>query len=586
MERRLAAILAADVVGYTRLMGADEAGTLRRLTELRKQILEPLIAEHRGRVVKLMGDGLLVEFASVVDAVACAVAWQTVGVEREVATDDDMRLNFRIGINLGDVIVEGDDIHGDGVNIAARLEGEAEPGGICLSSDAYRQVRGKLDISFEDLGEQDLKNVAEPVRIYRVVIDGAAAPAASPAKAPLPLPDKPSIAVLAFENMSGDPEQEYFADGLAEDVITELSREPELFVIARNSSFAYKGEAKDITHIGRELGVGYVLEGSVRKSANRIRLTAQLIDAQTNRHIWGQRYDRAFEDVFAVQDELTGAILNSLLHEFRDIESTRILEQAPKNLDAYNHVLRAWSLFYLYDRENIEAARHEAEAALELEPRYARAHVILAWFHIYNALEWSDDPAQSLKLAHQAALNAISANDRDFWGYATRGFVELYQHQHDRAKSSLERAVALGPNNADSRALHASVLSFSGESQDAADEMELAIRLNPHYPSWYTLTIGQVYFTVGRHQEAIVLLEDVLDRGTDLTEARLLLAANYSAVGRESEARDQIAELVQSHPDFDVSHAARQSPYRDREDLERYLDLLRRAGLPESSAEI
>jgi adenylate cyclase len=580
VERRLAAILAADLVGYTRLMGADEAGTLERLTTLRERVLEPLVAEHRGRVVKLMGDGLLVEFASVVDAVVCAATWQRSVGEREAEADKETRLEFRIGINLGDVIVEGDDIHGDGVNIAARLEGLAEPGGICLSGDAYRQTKGKVEVDFEDLGERELKNVAELVRVYRVVIEGSATSAASPAKDALPLPDKPSIAVLAFENMSGDPEQEYFADGLAEDIITELSRESELFVIARNSSFAYKGEAKDVTQIGRELGVGYVLEGSVRKGAGRIRLTAQLIDAQTNRHIWAQRYDRAFEDVFAVQDELTGAILNSLLHEFRGIESTRILEQEPKNLDAYNQVLRAWSLFYLYDRENIEAARHEAEAALELEPRYARAHVILAWYHIYDAAEWSDDPAQSLKLAHQAALNAISANDRDFWGYGARGFVELYQHQHDRAKSSLERAVALGPNNADSRALHASVLSFSGETQDAAEELDLAARLNPHCPSWYALTMGQVYFMAGRHQEAIVLLEDALDRGTDLTEARLLLAANYAAVGREPEARAQIAELLRCHPDCDVSHAVRQSPYRDRQDLDRYLTLLRRAGLP------
>jgi adenylate cyclase len=503
-------------------------------------LVQPNITERSGRIVKIMGDGLLAEFPSVVEAVLCAVDIQQEVAGREPDLSEEQRIALRIGVNLGDVIVEGSDIYGDGVNIAARLEGLAEPGGICLSGDAYRQA---------------------------------------------PLPDKPSIAVLAFENMSGDPEQDYFADGLAEDIITELSRESELFVIASNSSFAYKGQAKDVTEIGRELGVGYVLEGSVRKSANRIRLTAQLIEAQTNRHIWAQRYDRAFEDVFAVQDELTGAILNSLLHEFWDIETSRALAQTPTDLDAYNHVLRAWALFYLYDRESIEAARHEAEAALELVPRYARAHVNLAWFHIYDASEWSDDPERSLILAHRSAQNAISANGRDFWGYATRGYVELFQHRHDRALASLERAVALGPNNADSRALHASVLAFSGETRDAADEMDLAVRLNPRFPDWYALIIGQVYFAAGRHQEAIVLLEDVLDRGTDLTEARLLLAANYAAAGRDEDARSQIAALLRDHPDANASHAVRQAPYRKREDLERYLTLLRGAGLPESSSD-
>ena len=586
MERRLTAILAADVVGYSRLMGVDEAGTLERLKSLRKELVQPKIAERKGRIVKLMGDGLLAEFPSVVEAVQCAVEIQKLMIGRESDLPEEQRIKLRIGVNLGDIIVEGSDIYGDGVNVAARLEGLAEPGDVCVSGTVFDHVKSKVDLDFADLGEQQVKNIDQPIQVYRIALDGEAgasqgAGTSTVSAAVLELPDKPSIAVLAFENMSGDPEQEYFADGLAEDIITELSCESELFVIARNSSFAYKGQAKDIMQIGRELGVGYVLEGSVRKSANRIRLTAQLIDAQTNHHIWAQRYDRAFEDVFAVQDELTGVILNSLLHEIRDLESTRVLEQAPTDLDAYNRVLRAWALFYLYDRENIEAARQEAEAALELDPRYARAHEILAWFHIYDAVEWSDDPAQSLKLAHQSAQNAVSANNRDFWGYAARGFVELYQHQHDRALVSLERAVALGPNNADSRTLHACVLAFSGEPQDAADELDLAVRLNPHYPSWYTLIIGHVYFGVSRHQEAIVLLEDVLDRGTDLTEARLLLVANTAAAGREEDARRQIAELLQSHPEVDVSHAVRQAPYRNRDDLERYLVPLRRAGLPE-----
>jgi adenylate cyclase len=308
LERRLAAILAADVVGYTALMGADESGTLRRLTGLRREFLEPLIGEHHGRIVKLMGDGLLVEFASVVDAVACALAWQDGVAERGSATDESKRLQFRIGINLGDVIVEDGDIHGDGVNIAARLEGLAEPGEICLSDDAFRQVRGKIEAEFEDLGEQDLKNVAEPLRVYRIAGDGSGAARVAPEREPRALPDKPSIAVLPFANMSSDPEQDYFSDGITEDIITELSRFASLFVIARNSSFAYKGQAVDVRRVAEELGVRYVLEGSIRRAGHRVRITAQLIDRETGKHVWAERYDRDMADLFAVQDEVTQAI--------------------------------------------------------------------------------------------------------------------------------------------------------------------------------------------------------------------------------------------------------------------------------------
>jgi adenylate cyclase len=292
VERRLAAILAADVVGYSRLMGADEAGTLRHLIELRQQDLEPRIAEHRGRVVKLMGDGLLVEFASVVDAVACAVAWQNGVAEREAAADDDKRLTFRIGINLGDVIVEGDDIHGDGVNIAARLEGLAEPGGICIADTVYKNVKAKLDLVYEDLGPQQVKNIAEPVHVYRIVGDASETPSLPVGVQPLSLPDKPSVAVLPFANLSGDPEQEYFSDGITEDIITELSRFRSLFVIARNSSFHYKGESPKVQDVGRELGVAYVVEGSVRKAGNRVRVTAQLVESESGNHVWAERYDR------------------------------------------------------------------------------------------------------------------------------------------------------------------------------------------------------------------------------------------------------------------------------------------------------
>ncbi len=312
MERRLAAILAADVVGYTRLMGVDEAGTLRRLTDLREKVLQPLITEHHGRVVKLMGDGILVEFGSAVDSVACAMAWRDSVALHETDRDTGTVLQFRIGINLGEIIVDGDDIHGDGVNIAARLEGLAQPGGICLSDDIYRYVKGKIEAQFEDMGEQELKNVTDPVRVYHVAVEGPAATTPGAAVAPLPLPDKPSIAVLPFDNMSGDPEQDYFADGMVEDIITEFSRIKWLFVIARNSSFTYKGKAVDIKQVGRELGVRYVLEGGVRKAGNRLRITGQLIDTSTGGHLWADRFDGEMADIFDLQDKVTQSVVGAI----------------------------------------------------------------------------------------------------------------------------------------------------------------------------------------------------------------------------------------------------------------------------------
>ncbi len=384
MERRLAAILAADVVGYTRLMGADEAGTLRHLTELRQQVLEPLIAEHRGRVVKLMGDGLLVEFASVVDAIACAVAWQERVAEHEAKGDEDKRFKFRIGINLGDVIVEGDDIHGDGVNIAARLEGQAEAGGICLSGDAYRQAKGKVEVGFEDLGEQVLKNVAEPVRVYRIAGDRSSTGAVSPAREPLALPDKPSIAVLPFINMSGDPEQEYFSDGITEDIITELSRFRALFVIARNSSFHYKGTSPKVQDVGRELGVAYVVEGSVRKAGNRVRVTAQLVESESGNHVWAERYDRDLEDIFAVQDDLTRTVVSTIAGRIEAVGHRRASRMSADSLQAHDLVLRARRHTYAFTRPDNAEAQKLLARAIALDPSNARAHAALSMSHMLD----------------------------------------------------------------------------------------------------------------------------------------------------------------------------------------------------------
>jgi len=375
VQRRLAAIMATDVVGYSRLMGADDTGTLAALKELREELIDPTIAEYQGRIVKLMGDGALVEFASAVDAVECAVIIQRNMADRTAHQGESERILFRIGINIGDIIIDGDDIYGDGVNVAARLEGEAAAGGICISSDAYRQVAGKIDCTFEDLGELTLKNITSPVRAYQVQLDSASASTSVVLK----LPDKPSIAVLPFENMSGDPEQEYFADGIAEDIITGLSRFHWFFVIARNSSFTYKGSAVDVKQVARELGVQYVLEGSVRKGGNRVRITAQLIDALTGRHVWAERYDRDLDDIFAVQDEISEAITTTVSPAFISAEAQRAEHKPPDNLDAWDYCMRGNWYLSRRGKEDIAQARQLFEEALERDPNSCTALCGLAF---------------------------------------------------------------------------------------------------------------------------------------------------------------------------------------------------------------
>jgi len=417
VERRLAAIFAGDVAGYSRLMGQAEAGTLARLNALRRELIDPEIAEHKGRIVKTTGDGILIEFPSVVEAVSCAVAVQHGMASRNAAIPLDQRIEFRIGINLGDVIVEDGDIHGDGVNVAARLEALAEPGGICVSRVVRDQVRDKLDIAFEDLGEQALKNIARPVRVFRVRPD-AAVSAVSPAPA-LALPDKPSIAVLPFENMSGDPEQEYFADGMVEDIITGLSRIKWLFVIARNSTFVYKGRAVDVKQIGRELGVRYVLEGSVRKLGNRVRITGQLIDTANAAHVWAERYDRALDDIFALQDELTMSVVGAIEPTLRRAEIERARRKRPDSLDAYDLYLRALPFAFSAMPETADKAVPSLEQAIAIEPDYAAAHALIAWCYEVRYLRAGlHDEAKRTALRH--ARIAIAAGGDDAYGARRR----------------------------------------------------------------------------------------------------------------------------------------------------------------------
>jgi TolB-like protein/Tfp pilus assembly protein PilF len=579
LERRLAAILAADVVGYTRLMGADETGTLRRLTELRQQVLEPLIAEHHGRVVKLIGDGLLVEFASVVDALTCAVAWQDGVAAREAETDEDRRFQFRIGINLGDVIVEGDDIHGDGVNIAARIEGQAEPGGICLSGDAYRQAKGKVKVDFEDLGERDLKNVAEPVRIYRIAGDGSGLAGAAPAKAPLALPDKPSIAVLPFANMSGDKEQEYFSDGITEDVITELSRFRELFVIARNSSFSYKGKAVKVQDIATDLGVRYVLEGSVRAAGDRIRVTAQLIDAETGHHIWSERYNREITDLFALQDEIAQTVAGTVAGRLKLTAEDRAERKPIESLEAYDYALRGQSII-ADTKENNLRARQAYEKAIELDPMLTMAYVGLARSYVIEWFNhWWDSADAPLDPARDYAAKAVSLDNTDSKAHLILGHVYEERREYEEAKVHLERALELNPNDADALALMGTFLQTTRRPREAIDSYLKAMRLNPYYPAWYVWKLGSAYFAVREYENALIPLKEALNRNPKFKRARLALAATYAQLDRIEEAGRQVEELLADHPDASI----RQELQLDTSDEERehWLEGLRRAGLPE-----
>ena len=404
MERRLAAILAADVVGYSRLMGEDEAGTLERLKSLRRELVQPGITERKGRIVKLMGDGLLAEFPSVVEAVQCAADIQRSMIGREADLPNERRIKLRIGVNLGDIIVEGSDIYGEGVNVAVRLEALADPGGICISGKVYEEVRNKLPTAFEDLGEQEVKNIAEPVRVYRWTDAADQEPGGAGAEAALPLPDKPSIAVLPFENMSGDPEQEYLADGICEDLITALSKIRWFFVIARNSTFTYKGQAVEVTQVARELGVRYVIEGSVRKAGNRVRITAQLIDATTGRHVWAERYDRDLADIFELQDEMTQTIVAAVEPELGAAERERALSKPPENLDAWETCQRGLWHLWRFDREDNAKAPSLLQRAQELDPGFAAAYAHEAYSHFVNVIMgWAEDPDRTLAAGMAAA---------------------------------------------------------------------------------------------------------------------------------------------------------------------------------------
>ena len=580
MERRLAAILAADVVGYTALMGGDEAGTLKRMTDLRRDFLKPLIDEHRGRVVKLMGDGLLVEFASVVDAVTCALAWQDGVEEKEATAEENKRLQFRIGINLGDVIVEGEDIYGDGVNIAARLEGLAEPGGICLSDDVYRQVRGKIDASFEDLGERDLKNVAEPVRVYRVAGDSSGTASAASGRTALPLPGKPSIAVLPFSNMSGDPEQEYFADGLVEDIITTLSKLAGLRVIARNSSIVYKGQTVDIREVAKQLGVQFVLEGSVRRGGDRIRITAQLIDASSGSHVWAERYDRAMDDIFALQDEITLVLATEMQVKLTEGEQARLHYTTTSNVEAWTHWVKG--LFHYRQaitKDNFTVAMSCWQKALTLDPTSAALHGMIGYMHYMDVrFGWWDDRQTALEKARTYSDRALELDPDSPNGHTASSLTFLVEGHYEEAAVHARRAANLAPGSADAVAFACVVLANAGYPQEALALGDRAMILSPNYPASYLGQLGNAYRLAGRIDEAIATFRAYHARSPGFGLSDLVIC--YQQTGRPAEAKRTAAQLLSIRRDFTIAAWAKTQFRADKAGIEADIAALRAAELP------
>jgi adenylate cyclase len=576
-KRKLAAILSADAKDYSRLMEDDEEATVRNITANR-ELMVSQIQNQNGRVVDAKGDNLLAEFSSVVDAVRCAVEIQRELGRRNAELPEHRKMEFRIGVNLGDVIEEGETIYGDGVNIAARLEALAEGGGICISGTAFDQVEGKLELNFEYLGERSVKNIKKPVRVYRVEMEGRLSDVET--RQGLPLPDKPSIAVLPFANMSGDPEQEYFSDGLSEDIITALSQLPDMLVIARNSTFTYKRKSVKVQQVGRELGVRYVLEGSVRKAGDRVRITAQLIDATTGHHLWAERYDRNLEDIFAIQDEITLRILKALQVKLIDGEQGRLSAKGTENIEAYLKTLQARSHFRRFDRGSSLLARQIFEEVIALDPQYPMPYAMLGWTYLNDVfLGWSDSPRESMKRAFASAQKCIALDDSSPAAHGLLSRVYLMQSKHDKAILEAEKAVALDPNSADAHMLLGNVFNYAGRLEEAISAIDKAIRLNPFPPSSYFHCLGMAYREAGKYEESITVCKKALKLQPNNIYAHIVLAATYSLLNRQEEAQAAAAEVLNIDPKFSLDYFAESRPHIDPANTARLIETLRKAGL-------
>jgi TolB-like protein len=583
VERRLTAILAADVAGYSRLTGMDEEGTHIQLKEHRRILVDPKISEHRGHVVKNTGDGMLAEFSSVVDAMHCAVEVQRGMSERNTGVPQEKRIEFRIGINVGDVIIDSGDIFGDGVNVAARLEGFAEPGGICVSGRVKEYAQGQLDLAFEDAGEQQLKNIARPVWVYRVRLEGAAKAAA------LTVSHKPSIAVLPFNNMSGDPEQEYFADGIVEEIITALSRFRGLFVIARNSSFIYKGRAVDVKQVGCELGVDYVLEGSVRKAGNRVRITAQLIDASTGAHLWADCFEGSLDDIFDLQDRATVNVVGAIAPQLEWAEIERAKHKTTESLDAYDHYLRGIASHHRGTREFNREANEEAlrlfYSAIELDPEFSSAYGMAASCYCPRKQNgWMRNRVQEIAEAQRLARRAAELGHYDATALCRSGYALAYLvHDFDAGAALIDRALALNPNLASAWRASGWVKIYVGEPELAIERFTRFIRQNPRDPAIFGTYhgIAVAHFCASRYDDASSWVEKAIAQAPNFAPAFRLAAASNALGERLEEAQRAMARMRELDSAYRISDVKDRIPFRRPEDLARYEEGLRKAGLPE-----
>ena len=623
VKRKLTAILSADVKGYSRLMGEDEVATLKTLSAY-FQIMTTFIQKHQGKVLNIAGDNLLADFESVVDAVQCGVEIQKELRSKSAELAEAQRVEFRIGINLGDVIREGDTIYGDGVNIAERVQSLAEGGGICITGTAFDQVRNKLELGYEYLGEQTVKNIALPVRVYKALIEPESAgkvigekkakarqwqrvtlglvivviagfvafyqfvlrpsppktQVASKEKMAFPLPDKPSIAVLPFLNMSDDPKQEFFSDGITESIITGLSKISALFIIARNSSFTYKGKPVMVRQVAEDLGVRYVLEGSVQRSGDRVRITAQFIDALKGHHLWSERYDRDLKDLFAIEDDITKRIITALQVMLTKGEQAAVLGKGTENLDAYLKCMEASEYLLRMNKDANLMARQRAEEAIALDSKYSSAHAILGNTHIKDVIfNWSASPRESMVRAFESAKKALSLDDSNVQARMVLTWIYLLKREHDKAIEECEGAVSLAPNSADAVFVLGIVLRFAGRVEEAIPMFERAIRLNPIPRAAYLCQLALSYTFIGEFEKAIGICKEALRKNPDDLVGRIALVVAYTSLGRESDARAEVVEVLRIDPKFSLEYAAKTWPYKNEADRDLVLNALRKAGL-------
>lgn len=579
IKRRLAAILAADIAGYSRLMGQDEAATVRDLKDHQAVIL-PLVGRHGGRIIDTAGDGILAEFPSVIGATECAVEIQTVMAARNEDVPEHRRMLFRIGINLGDVIHDETRIYGDGINVAARLEGLAEPAGVLVSRAVHDQVRDRLDLIFEDLGERELKNIARPVRVYRVRTSAESKAAPAPGNA-LSLPDKPSIAVLPFPNMSGDPEQGYFADGIAEDIITGLSRLRWLFVIARNSSFTYKGRDVDVRQVGRELGVRYVLEGSVRKGGNRIRITGQLVEAETGNHLWAERYDRALDDVFAIQDDITESVIGCIQPELYAAEHDRLKRKPPQSLDAWETFVRGMFLYSQHSDASTKEALSMLDRAIELDRSYAQAHGLRAVCLAWRAIQGWENRDTAFAEAAEGADRAVACDPQEPWAYLAHGFIAVAKRRNSEAVGAFGRAIDASPNFAYAHGLLGCAHALGGRPDHAIECIDRGVRLSPRdiFGDEYELYYAFAHFQAGRYAEAASAAHLAIQQRPGHPVLYIMAAASHGLAGETDEARRAIAQLIDLVPNMSAADVEDTFIYCQREDRSRLAMGLRAGGL-------